>query len=138
MFGPMMRVCKEFQNPLTLKSLDFSEVHSNLEFRVVVWCPNYTAHSIKIESFQKSLCHTCFMKFGWFRYFQYGPYNFKCILLEIKSLGHRRRDACACFIFDLLTGRSNSSPLLSRINLNVPSKLCLVENTTSPNKIRYK
>lgn len=88
---------------ITLKTLYFALVRSHLEYGSVVWCPNYVTHSNRIESIQKRFIWYAFKRFGWHRYVQFAPYTFKCNLLGIKSLEHRRRVACAIFIFDLLT-----------------------------------
>lgn len=122
MLGFIMRVCIEFKDPLALKTLYFAHVRSRLEYGSVVWCPNYASHSIRIESIQKKFLWCVFRKFGWHRYVQYAPYPFKCSLLGIKSLEHRRRDACATFIFDLLSGKIDSMSLLSLIDFNIPTR----------------
>lgn len=43
----------------------------------------------------------------------------KCNLIKVKSLEHRRPDASATFVSDLLSGRINSASLLSLIDFNV-------------------
>lgn len=122
MLGFVMRICSDFKDPRAIKSLYFAHVRSHLEFGSVVWCPNYATHSNRIESIQKRfMCHI-FKKFGWYRYVQFAPYAFKCDLLNIKSLEQRRRDACAVFIFDILSGKINSPSLLNLIDINIPSR----------------
>lgn len=122
MLGFVMRICSEFKDPRAIKTLYFAHVRSHLEYGSVVWCPYYATHSIRIESLQKKFFWYIFKKFGWHRYIQFAPYTFKCDLLGLKSLEHRRRDACAIFIFDLLTGKINSSTLLCLIDFNIPSR----------------
>lgn len=122
MLGFLMRVCSEFKDPLALKTLYFAHVRSHLEYGSVVWCPNYASHSIRLESIQKKFFSCVFKKFGWHRYIQYAPYVFKCDLLRVKSLEHRRRDACAIFVFDILSGKIDSSSLLSLIDFRIPSR----------------
>lgn len=123
MLGFLMRICYEFKNPLALTSLYYAHVRSHMEYAAVVWSPNYAIHSKRIESIQKKFFAYIFKKFGWHRYIQYAPYTFKCSLLGIASLEHRRRDACAIFVFNILTGKINSPALLPLVQLNAPNFL---------------
>jgi hypothetical protein len=48
------------------------------------------------------------------------PYEDRCALLHLDILAKRRSIACVMFIFDVLSGRVNSSNLLSVLNLIAP------------------
>lgn len=122
LLGFLMRVCRDFDDPLALKVLYYAHIRSILEFASVVWYPNYDVHVKRIESVQKKFLKFVFCRFGFYRYVQYAPYTFKCALLNIESLATRRRNACIYFIYDLLMCRIDASFLLSLIDFNVPSR----------------
>jgi hypothetical protein len=44
----------------------------------------------------------------------------RCALIHHDTLVERRANACVIFIFDILSGRVNSSNLLSLIGINAP------------------
>jgi hypothetical protein len=44
----------------------------------------------------------------------------RCALTRLETLAKRRAHACVMFIFDTLSGRVNSSNLLSLISINAP------------------
>jgi hypothetical protein len=48
------------------------------------------------------------------------PYVDRCALIRLETLAERRANACVMFIFDILSGRVNSSNLLSLISINAP------------------
>jgi hypothetical protein len=55
---------------------------------------------------------------GWM--FDLAPYVDRCVLIRLEPLAKRRANAYVIFIFDILSGRVNSSNLLSLISINVP------------------
>jgi hypothetical protein len=44
----------------------------------------------------------------------------RCSLIRLETLAERCGNACVIFIFDILSGRVNSSNLLSLIGINAP------------------
>jgi hypothetical protein len=46
------------------------------------------------------------------------PYVDRCPLIRLEKLAERRVNACVMFIFEILSGRVNSSNLLSLISIN--------------------
>jgi hypothetical protein len=52
--------------------------------------------------------------------FNLPPYVDKCVLIRLETLAEKRGNACGMFIFDILSGRANSSNLLSQISINAP------------------
>ena len=120
MLGFMMRICSEFNDPLVFRSVYYSHVRSNLEYGSVVWYPVQVVQKSKIESVQKKFLIYLFKKFGYLYYVKFAPYDFKIKLMGLESLEIRRTNACHYFIFDLLSGRINSSHILSLINISVP------------------
>ena len=51
---------------------------------------------------------------------EYAPYEFKRKLLNLESLSDRRVNACRLFMYDILTGKTDSSYFMSLVNINVP------------------
>lgn len=133
MLGFVMRICNEFTCPKAFKSLYFAYVRSQLEYCSSIWFPYYDTHSARIESIQKKFLRYLFFKFGWLSYIERAPYDFKRSLIGIPSLAIRRRNSCAFFIFDLLSGRIEAVNILSKINFNAPSRTfrnnCLLRHT---------
>lgn len=122
MLGFVMRTCSEFKDPRVLKVMYYTHVRSIMEFGAVVWYPNRQVHIDRIESIQKRFVWFVFCKFGWQEYVRFAPYQFKCELLCLETLAKRRRDACALFVFDVLSSRINSTTILSLIDFNVPHR----------------
>jgi hypothetical protein len=52
--------------------------------------------------------------------FNLTPYVDRYALIRLETLAERRASACVMFIFDILSGRVNSSNLLSLISINAP------------------
>jgi hypothetical protein len=52
--------------------------------------------------------------------FDLPPYVDRCALIRLETLAERRANACVMFIFDILSGKVNSSNLLSLISINAP------------------
>lgn len=122
MLGFIRRICCDFQDPRVFKALYFAFVRSILEYSCVVWFPNYRCHVTKIESIQKMFFKFMFMKFGYYKYIEFAPYDYKCSLLRISPLEHRRKNTCVYFVHDLLTGYIDAPILLARLNLYAPSR----------------
>lgn len=122
LLGFVLRVCWDFDDPATLKAVYFAHVRTVLEYCCVVWYPNHQIYIDKIESIQKRFLLFMFNKFGYLRCIQFAPYDFKRKLLEIESLAARRKNTCIYFMFDMLSGRIDSSPLMSLIDINVPPR----------------
>jgi hypothetical protein len=48
------------------------------------------------------------------------PYVDRCALIRFETLAERLANACVMFVFDILSGRVNSSNLLYLISINAP------------------
>jgi Reverse transcriptase (RNA-dependent DNA polymerase) len=122
MLGFVMRICSEFNDPSVLKVLYFSYVRSIVEYALVVWQPSYNVHIDRLESIQKKFLKFVFCKFGYYRYIEYAPYEFKCKLMNIESLANRRRKISIFFMYDIISGHFDAPELLSLIDINVPPR----------------
>ena len=120
MLGFLMRVCDDMCDPYTLKSLYCTLVRSLLEYCSVVWAPYYDVHKNRIESLQRKFVRYALRKLGWTDPLRLPPYVDRCGLIDLETLEFRRKNAFALFAFDLISGRTRSEVLLSRIRYNVP------------------
>ena len=122
MLGLIMRICDDFNTALVFKSLYFAHVRSVLDYAAVVWSPSYDVHIRRIESIQKKFFSFLFKKFGYYSMVQFAPYMIKCSILQIEPLSERRKNSSLLFMFDILSGRVDSSYILSQLNFRVPAR----------------
>jgi hypothetical protein len=66
-----------------------------------------------MERVQRRFIRYALLGLGWTDMHDLPPYEDRCILLYLDTLWKRRSIACVMFIFDVLSGRVNSSNLLS-------------------------
>lgn len=124
MLGFLKRICVEFTNVHTLRSLYCAIVRSQLEFSSVVWCPYFDIHINRIESIQKQFVLYALRKLNLRdNNFILPPYSERCEMLSLESLRVRRENASVFFIFDLLSGYIDAPNLLSLINIYVPPRV---------------
>jgi hypothetical protein len=114
------RLSCEFRDPYTLKTLYVSLVRPKLEYASCVWRPFYGAHIDRIERVQRKFVRYALRGLGWKDMWDLHPYVDRCALIRLETLTERRANACVMFIFDILSGRVNSSNLLSLISINAP------------------
>lgn len=128
MLGFIKRNCKEFCDPLTLKSLYVSFVRSTLEYACQVWSPFYHCHSRRIESVQKQFVLYALRGLPSEQRseseYMLPSYHDRCNLLSLQRLDHRRDIASAMFVCDTLNGRIDCAGLLAQFNLYAPQR-CL-------------
>jgi hypothetical protein len=66
-------------------------------------------HIDRIECVQKKFIKYALRGLGWTDMFDLPPYVDRCALIRLETLAERRVNACVMFIFDILSGRVNSS-----------------------------
>jgi hypothetical protein len=64
---------------------------------------------------------------GWTDIFDFPPYVDRCAFIRLETLAETRANACVMFIFDIMSGRVNSSNLLSLIRINASSDFLRVD-----------
>jgi hypothetical protein len=121
MLGFIKRLSKEFQDPYTLKSLYMSLVRSRLEYACCVWQPFYAVHVARIERIQEKFVKYALRRLGWDTSRDLPPYTSRCLLLSLDTLKMRRDIAKILFVYDILSGRVSSPPLLTEVGFRVPS-----------------
>lgn len=123
MLGFMIRLCTDFDDPYTLKTLYCSIVRSILEYSSVVWNPGYAVHSDRIESIQRKFLLFALRRLPWRRdSFVLPAYESRCKLINLETLEERRKNTSIFFVYDLLNGRIDAPNLLAQLNINVPPR----------------
>jgi hypothetical protein len=120
LLGFVKRLSCEFRDLYTLKTFYVSHVRPKLEYASCVWRPFYGANIDRIERVQKKFVWYALRGLGWTNMCNLPPYVDRCALIRLETLAERRANACVMFIFDILSGRVNSSNLLSLISINAP------------------
>jgi hypothetical protein len=113
MLGFIRRLSLEFREPYTLKSLYTSVVGPKLEYANCVWNPFYNVRVDRVERVQRRFIRYALSGLGWTDMHDLPPYEDRCALLHLDTLGTRRLIACVMFIFDVLSGRVNQTCPLS-------------------------
>ena len=119
-YGFIVRNCRDFINPDTIKLLYFTFVRSKLEYASPVWAPHHSTHINNLESVQRR-----FLKYLSFRSDGvYPPIGFPHQDLLAKhsviSLGNRRKYISLVFLFKLIHNITDCQELLSKLNFIVP------------------
>ena len=78
MLGFIKRICRDFDDPLVLKTLYCTFVRSTLEYASSIWNPQYAIHINRIESVQKKFVNFALRRLPWLDISQV-PYNHRTI-----------------------------------------------------------
>ena len=119
--GFMKRWSKEFSDPYITKRLYTSLVRPILEYGSIIWDPCYTIHINFVESVQKQFLLFCLRGLGW-NSRALPSYKSRLNLIKLPSLKSRRTLLNISFLLSLFHGNINSNYLLSRIQINIPSR----------------
>ena len=119
--GFIRRETRELADPLVARSLYTSLVVPHLEYASIVWAPHYTTFITLVEKVQERALR-------FFASLLPSPpsplsYYELCLLFKLRPLHERRAVALGLFAFDLMSGRIDSSQLLSRLNFNCPTRV---------------
>lgn len=121
MLGFILRICKDFKNPITKITIFSCLVRSILEYCSTVWNPHYSVYIKRLESVQKRflwhLTYSCNLGH------RLSNYKDRLLHFNIKSLRHRRELLDIMFLYKLINGNLDTPDLLSRINIYVPKQL---------------
>ncbi|XP_062715813.1 uncharacterized protein LOC134291708 [Aedes albopictus] len=118
--GFVSKLCKEFRDPYTLKSLYVSLVRPILETSSIVWDPYHSTVASRIESVQKRFIRFALRNLPWNDPLNLPPYGSRCELIGLETLKQRRKRAKAMFVAKLLSAEIDAPNLLQMINFNVP------------------
>ncbi|XP_045449447.1 uncharacterized protein LOC123658011 [Melitaea cinxia] len=120
MLGFLKRNTKGFLDQETKIILFNSLVRSRLEFASVVWNPQYTTHSQRIESIQRSFTrHMAFHSSG---IYHKDTYDLRLKQFGMASLYNRGILLDIIFLKKILLGYIDCADLLKHIKLSVPQK----------------
>jgi hypothetical protein len=84
-----------------------------------VWNPFYDVRVDRVERVQMWFIRYALRGLGWTD-MHLPPYEDRCALLHLDTLAKIRSIACVMFILDVLSGRVDSTSLLSVLNLIAP------------------
>jgi hypothetical protein len=128
MLGFVMRVSKSFENVRVLRTLYVSFVLSILEYASIIWSPNRSIHTIKLDR-----VHNRFLRFLYLRTYGFFPYDndnkmnfptrFLLGMLSLQSLSTRRVIVLLKHFFLLLRGFIYNPYILANINFHVPTNI---------------
>jgi Reverse transcriptase (RNA-dependent DNA polymerase) len=121
MLGFIKRLSNEFRDPYTLKALYVSLVRSRLEYACCVWQPFYVVHIDRIERIQEKFIKYALRRLGWNANSDLPPYHSRCGLINLETLEIRRDIARIMYVFDILSGKVSSAPLLAEVGFRIPS-----------------
>ena len=120
LLGCLKRWAKEFNDPYVTKLLFTSLVRPILEYGTVIWSPCYQCHIDRIESVQKQFLIFCLRSLGWSSNESLPPYKSRLKLINLPSLGSRRKLLNCLFIYNVLLGNINTPDILELLKINVP------------------
>lgn len=118
MLGFIIRNGKVFQSPQTKILLFNSYVRSVLEYGSVVWSPEYSVHSLRIERIQKRFLRHLAFASGKLR--SLPSYRDKLQHFQMHSLKDRRQLLDMTFLFKILRSHIDCPQLLGLFQLRVP------------------
>lgn len=120
--GFIKRWAKEFKDPYVTKNLFTSLVRPILEYGSVIWDPQYNVYIKKIESVQKQFLIFCLHHLQWNSAVNLPPYRSRLALINLPTLKSRRIVANIVFFLNLFQGKLDSTSLLSKVSINIPSR----------------
>lgn len=114
--GFVVRTCKPFNCPLTLKVVYFAYVRSILEYASPIWSPCYKDYIARLERIQRK-----FIKHLNFSTHQRNnSYLDGCRFYGLLTLEERRQMLDVCLLHDILHNRLDNPELVENIYFNVP------------------
>lgn len=128
MLGFINRSCKDFVNPLALKSLYCSFVRSLLDYGSIVWSSQSIGATKSLESIQNRFLRIIQLRCCIERA-PHSSYQPLLSYLKLETLVNRRKRLDLCFIFKLTNGYINCPELLSLLNFNIPNRRTRQLNT---------
>ena len=118
--GFVMRVCRDFNDPYTLKTIYCSFVRSILDYCCVIWNPSYNIHISRIESIQKKFVKYALRKLNWNPENALPPYEDRCKLIGLETLETRRSNMTIVLAFDLIQNNIETNGIIDRLVFNEP------------------
>ena len=85
--------CREFIDPVCIKSVYCSVVRSCLEYCSLVWCPPTVGDINRFEALQRKITRYAIRFLPWQSHHTRPSYHQRCLLLGLGTLSKRRRNA---------------------------------------------
>lgn len=121
--GFVLKIAKDFDDPLCLRSLYCSLVRSILEFASIVWSPYEAVWIARIEAVQRKFVRCALRTLPWQDRHNLPPYEHRCALLGIEPLHVRRQINRAVFGAKIIRGEVDCSVLLERLGIYAPERV---------------
>ncbi|XP_055604927.1 uncharacterized protein LOC129753156 [Uranotaenia lowii] len=140
MLGFIIRLSKEFTDPVCLRALYCCLVRSILESANLVWWPFEAAWTARFEAIQRRFVRYAFRELPWENPLNLPPYAQRCALLGLHTLSDRRSIGQSLFVAKILRNEIDCSWLLSRCNIYAPERTLRNRNWLSlePRRIELK
>ena len=119
--GFLIKMAREFDNPLCLRSLYYALVRSHLETSSVIWSPYHRNWADRIESIQKKFVWYACRRMPWNDPTRLPRYEARCNLLGLETLENRRTISKAVFAAKILTAEIDSPKLLTLLKISFRS-----------------
>lgn len=116
--GFVMRTCKPFKDPNSIKVIYSAYVRSTLEYASPIWYPQYVTYIHQVERIQKKFIN--FLNYKTKSCFK--SYEESCNHHNLLTLSQRRCMIDMVLLFDILDSRLDCPTLLSDIGYCVPRK----------------
>lgn len=121
--GFILKIAKEFNDPICLRALYCSLVRSILEFASVVWSPYETLWITRIEAVQRKFVRHALRNLPWRDPLNLPPYEHRCALLGIEPLHVRRKTNRAVYGAKLIHSEVDCPALLERVRFYAPERI---------------
>lgn len=121
--GFILKIAKDFNDPLCLRSLYCSLVRSILEFASVVWSPYEAVWIMRIEAVQRKFVRHALRSLPWRDPFILPPYEQRCALLGIEPLYVKRQIDRAVYGAKIIRSEVDCVALLERVRFYAPERV---------------
>lgn len=121
--GFILKIAKDFNDPLCLRSLYCSLVRSILEFASIVWSPYESVWIARFEAVQRRFVRRALRNLPWRDPQNLPPYEHRCALLGIEPLHVRRKIDRAVYGAKIIQSEVDCGALLERVRLYAPERV---------------
>lgn len=121
--GFILRMSKEFDDPMCLRSLYCSLVRSVLEFASIVWSPYEAVWVARLEAVQRRFVRYALRNLPWRDPLNLPPYVQRCTLMGLEPLYVRRRITRAVYGAKIIRNEIDCPALLERVQLYAPERV---------------
>lgn len=121
--GFILKITKEFNDPMCLRSLYCSLVRSILEFASIVWSPYEAVWITRIEAVQRKFVRHALRDLPWRDPLNLPPYDHRCRLLGLEPLHVRRKNSRAVYGSKIVRTEVDCPALLQHVQFYAPERV---------------